>query len=104
MLLPFQYIFFLLTSLFIFVYSLTLMKRQRSHIFNLKLLIMTTYPKIDLLMTTEQKFIYLESLLEKSGCPTSEITPIASQIIIECKNINKSVLNVKVVNNEIILF
>jgi len=55
-------------------------------------------------MTTEQKFIYLESLLEKSGCPISEITPIASQIIIDCRTLNKSVLNVKVVKNEIILF
>ena len=65
---------------------------------------MTTYPKIDLLMTTEEKFIYLESLLEKYGCPVSEITPIASQIIIDCRNLNKSVLNVKIVENEIILF
>ena len=55
-------------------------------------------------MTTEQKFTYLENLLEKSGCPISEITPIASQIIIKCRNLKKSVLNVKVVDNEIILF
>tara|TARA_R110002126_G_scaffold129532_5_gene272351 strand:+ start:1942 stop:2109 length:168 start_codon:yes stop_codon:yes gene_type:complete len=55
-------------------------------------------------MTTHQKFTHLESLLKKANCPISEITPIASQIIIDCRNLNKSVLNVKVVGNEITLF
>jgi len=55
-------------------------------------------------MTTKQKFTHLENLLKKAECPISEITPIASQIIIDCRKLNKSVLNVKVVGNEIILF
>tara|TARA_R110000787_G_scaffold16595_7_gene50060 strand:- start:275 stop:457 length:183 start_codon:yes stop_codon:yes gene_type:complete len=56
------------------------------------------------IMTTRQKFTHLENLLKKAECPISEITPIASQIIIDCRKLNKSVLNVKVVGNEIILF
>ena len=45
-------------------------------------------------MTTSQKIIYLEKLLEKNGCQISHITSYAIQILNDCKKQNKCVTEV----------
>jgi hypothetical protein len=45
--------------------------------------------------STQSQISYLENLLKSKGCPTSEVTPFAMQILNDCKKSNKSVYDVE---------
>ena len=48
-------------------------------------------------MTTLEKINYLEKALKKIGCPSSEVTPSALQILNYCRKHNKTVTEIELI-------